>query len=86
MGLAFTSIGALIAETVPLEFRGLAMGGYNAAIYLGMMLSSAFMGPVIRRIGFPNGFLITALVNLLIIVGFYLLMRGFSPPAGDVTH
>ena len=79
MGLAFTSIGALTAEAAPPEFRGLAMGGYNAAIYLGMMLSSALMGPVIRSLGFTDGFLLTALINLILLAGFYLLMRGFTP-------
>ncbi len=78
MGLAFTSIGALTAEAAPPEFRGLAMGGYNAAIYLGMMLSSALMGPVIRSLGFSDGFLLTALINLVLLAGFYLLMRGFA--------
>ncbi|MCX5893713.1 MAG: MFS transporter [Deltaproteobacteria bacterium] len=79
MGLAFTSIGALTAEAAAPEFRGLAMGGYNAAIYLGMMLSSALMGPVIHWWGFTNGFLLTALINLILVAGFYLLLRGFNP-------
>ncbi|MCX5888242.1 MAG: MFS transporter [Deltaproteobacteria bacterium] len=78
MGLAFTSIGALTAEAAPPEFRGLAMGGYNAAIYLGMMLSSALMGPVIRSLGFTDGFLLTGLINLILLAGFYLLIRDFS--------
>ncbi|MFH1595632.1 MAG: MFS transporter [Pseudomonadota bacterium] len=83
MGLAFTSIGALIAEAAPAELRGLAMGGYNSAIYLGMMLSSALMGPVIRLIGFQEGFLLTGLVNFMVIGLFYFFMREFSPhPAG----
>lgn len=76
MGLAFTSIGALTAETAPLEFRGLAMGGYNASIYLGMMLSSAFMGPVLVVLGFAGGFMITTGIGLLVTGGFFLLMRG----------
>jgi MFS family permease len=79
MGLAFTSVGALTAEVVPPELRGLAMGGYNAAIYLGMMLSSAFMGPVVRLIGYQDSFLITGLGNFLVIGLFYLLMRGPAP-------
>lgn len=79
MGLAFTSIGALTAEAAAPEFRGLAMGGYNAAIYLGMMLSSALMGPVISRVGFSDGFLLTALINLILVACFYLLLRGFTP-------
>jgi len=78
MGLAFTSVGALIAEVVPLESRGLAMGGYNTCIYFGMMLSSASMGAIIRKIGFEHGFFITAVVNLILVVFFYLLMKEFS--------
>jgi MFS transporter, DHA1 family, multidrug resistance protein len=78
MGLAFTSVGALIAEVVPLESRGLAMGGYNTCIYFGMMLSSASMGSIIRNIGFERGFFITAAVILILVGFFYLLMREFS--------
>ena len=79
MGLAFTSIGALIAETVDTELRGLAMGGYNTCIYFGMMLSSALMGSVIQRIGFEYGFYVTAVLNLPLIIIFYLSMKNFSP-------
>ena len=75
MGLAFTSVGALIAETVPAESRGVAMGGYNTCIYFGMMLSSAFMGGVIQVTGFANGFYITALINFLSIGVFALLIK-----------
>jgi hypothetical protein len=47
------------------------------------MLSSALMGPVIRLSGFREAFLITALLNFLVIGLFYFLMREFSPqPAG----
>jgi MFS family permease len=63
MGLAFTALGALISEVVSPDARGLAMGGYNSAIYMGMMLSSLVMGAIIREIGFRNGFLIVAGIN-----------------------
>jgi MFS family permease len=86
MGLAFTSIGALTAEAAPPESRGLAMGGYNASIYLGMMLSSAGMGPVIGRLGFTQGFLLTALINVILVAGFYLLMRGLGAPRNPVSQ
>ncbi len=79
MGLAFTSVGALIAETVDSESRGLAMGGYNTCIYFGMMLNSALMGPLIQKIGFKYAFYLTAAVNLFFIAIFYLLMKKFSP-------
>jgi len=79
MGLTFTSVAAFSVETVLPEFRGLAMGGYNSAIYLGMMVSSAGLGPVISRIGFKDGFLITALITLLLTGISFLLMKGFGP-------
>ena len=79
MGLAFTSVGALIAETVDPDSRGVAMGGYNTCIYLGMMLSSTLMGTVILMIGFEYVFYLTAGLNLLLIGVFYLFMKNFSP-------
>jgi DHA1 family multidrug resistance protein-like MFS transporter len=79
MGLAFTSVGALIAEVVDQESRGLAMGGYNTCIYFGMMLSSALMGGIIQRIGYENSFHLTALLNFLLLGFFYLFMKNFDP-------
>ncbi len=75
LGVVFTALGALISEVVPRDSRGLAMGGYNTCIYLGMMLSSATMGVVIRHIGFEAGFLLTALLNVVIAALFYLSIR-----------
>lgn len=74
-GVGFTPLGALISEVVPLDSRGLAMGGYNTAIYLGMMLGSATMGPVISRLGFEIGFLAAAVINLIGTAGLFLIMR-----------
>lgn len=74
-GLGFTPLGALISEVVPVELRGLAMGGYNTAIYLGMMLGSAGMGPVISAIGFEPSFFLAALINLVFTVGFYFVFK-----------
>jgi DHA1 family multidrug resistance protein-like MFS transporter len=80
MGLAFTSVGALIPEVVPPQSLGLAMGGYNTCIYLGMMLSSALMGPVIKFTGFKEGFLFSGLLNFFVIAAFSALMKGFPAP------
>ena len=79
MGLAFTPLGALIAETVPPQSRGLAMGGYNTCIYLGMMLSSAGMGGVLGLVGFARGFLLTGLLTFAATAVFYLLLKDFVP-------
>ncbi len=75
MGLAFTSIGALVAQSVSPALRGVAMGGYNTCIYSGMMISSAVMGEVCERIGFRNGFFSAAGINLALIGIFILLMK-----------
>jgi len=79
MGLAFTSVGALIAESVPPASRGLAMGGYNTCIYFGMMLSSGLMGTVIQMTGFKNAFFIIALINCFTAILFYFLTRQSGP-------
>lgn len=71
MGLAFTSVGALIAEVVPAASRSSAMGGYNTCIYLGMMLSSMIMGKICQVVGFAMGFYLTAAINLMCLVVFY---------------
>lgn len=76
LGLAFTSVGALIAASVAVNARGVAMGGYNTCIYFGMMISSLFMGAVIEVIGFAAGFYLTALVNLGFSGLFVLILRG----------
>jgi MFS transporter, DHA1 family, multidrug resistance protein len=74
-GLAFTPLGALISEVVPVESRGLAMGGYNTAIYLGMMLGAAGMGLVIQQIGFENGFFVAAGINFFFTLIFLIIFR-----------
>jgi DHA1 family multidrug resistance protein-like MFS transporter len=80
MSLGFTPVGALIAEVVPPTDRGLAMGGYNTCIYIGMMISSALMGVVIGWLGYPISYALMGLIVALSTVGFYLLIREFSQP------
>ncbi len=58
MGTAFTVICALIADVVPREMRGLAMGCYNTSVYAGMMLCSLGIGPIIKAHGFRPAFLV----------------------------
>lgn len=75
MGIAFTAVGALISEVTPVESRGLAMGGYNTCVYLGMMLSALAMGAGIRSTGFQKAFVLTAVINL---VAAFLFWAGFN--------
>jgi len=78
MGIGFTALGALVAEVVSQEQRGLAMGLYNSCIYLGMMLSSASMGGIIRGIGFKNGFILAGAISLALTLLFFVLYRTVS--------
>ena len=74
MGIAFTAVCALIADVVPREQRGLAMGCYNTCVYAGMMLCAAGMGPVIRDSGYRTAFLLNGAVGgaaLLLFVAIY---------------
>jgi len=80
MGLGFSPVGALIAEVVPHNARGLAMGGYNTCIYLGMMLSSATMGALVEAWGFVGGYILAGVAVALAALGFYFLIRDFAPP------
>jgi DHA1 family multidrug resistance protein-like MFS transporter len=75
MSMVFTSLGALVSQVVPRESRGLAMGGYNTCIYLGMMLSSFLMGLFIRGYGFECGFFMTAFVVAMTAGVFFVLIR-----------
>lgn len=77
MAVAFTAIGALVAETALPRFKGLAMGGYNSCIYLGMMTGSFGLGPVIERSGFAEGFITTGLMYLPFILIFVWFMSGY---------
>lgn len=75
MGVAFTAVGALIPEVVGADSRGLAMGGYNSSIYIGMMLSSLVMGALAGSLGFRNCFYLVALANAATTCLFHLVMR-----------
>ncbi|HML79281.1 MFS transporter [Geobacter sulfurreducens] len=75
MGVAFTAVSALIADVVPREQRGLAMGCYNTCVYAGMMLCAAGMGPVIREEGFRTGFFLNGVVGLATLILFVALYR-----------
>ncbi len=75
MGIAFTSVGALIADVVPRELRGLAMGCYNTCVYAGMMLSAAGMGGVIEGAGFRTAFFLNGAAGGTVVLLFSLLYR-----------
>jgi predicted MFS family arabinose efflux permease len=64
-GTAGVAIGvALTRATVP-AVRGLVMGGYSTALYLGLAVGSLALGPVIGRHGYPLGFHTGAAVGVV---------------------
>lgn len=75
MGTAFTVICALIADVVPREMRGLAMGCYSTCVYAGMMLCSVGMGMVITAEGFRVGFFLSGAVGVIVLFLFRFLYR-----------
>jgi len=86
MALAFTTIGAMIADQAPPLQRGLAMGLYNSCIYLGMMSGSAIMGLALQRIGYPLGFAAAGAVNLVALLLFFLMMREKASRQADYAY
>ncbi|HEY6008427.1 MAG TPA: MFS transporter [Geobacteraceae bacterium] len=79
MGTAFTVICALIADAVPREMRGLAMGCYNTCVYAGMMLCSVGMGMIIKAEGFRFGFSLSGAVAVVVLFLFRFLYRRQTP-------
>ncbi|TLM67175.1 MAG: MFS transporter [Deltaproteobacteria bacterium] len=75
MGVAFTALAAMIADIVPRELRGMAMGGYNSCIYLGMAASATTLGAFMAVHGFTNGFLAAGAATLVVTVLFEGLCR-----------
>jgi len=56
-GVAFVAISAALAAVSTPATRGLVMGGYSTALYLGLALGSFALGPVITHHGYGAGFL-----------------------------
>lgn len=79
LGVAFPSLGASIAQIVPRHLIGMAMGGFNACIFVGMLINAMIMGAVIEAIGYANCFWLSAMINGMLAVLALTLMRGLGP-------
>jgi len=75
MGVAFTIVCAMIADVVPREMRGLAMGCYSTCVYAGMMLCALCMGVVIKSEGFRVGFFLSGTTGVIVLILFRFLYR-----------
>ena len=56
-GTAGVATGVALAGSAPPASRGIVMGGYSTALYLGLALGSFALGPVITHHGYGAGFL-----------------------------
>ena len=80
-GGAFVAISVGLSACAPPAVRGLVMGGYSTALYLGLGLGSLVTGPVIMRGGFESGFAIGGVVGGVGAVTAALLHRARDPHA-----
>jgi MFS family permease len=62
-GTAGVAIGVALASATTPAARGLVMGGYSTALYLGLALGSFALGPVITSHGYATGFGVGAVVG-----------------------
>jgi MFS family permease len=75
-GLTEGSERALMADMVPLEYRGTAFGWYNLAIGFGALPASLLFGFVWDRAGAPSAFLMGASIALAAAVAMTLVGKG----------
>jgi MFS transporter, DHA1 family, multidrug resistance protein len=57
-GIAFVGVTAALAAAATPSTRGLVMGGYSTALYLGLAIGAFAHGPIITRAGYSVGFAI----------------------------
>jgi predicted MFS family arabinose efflux permease len=62
-GTAGVAIGVALTRATTPGMRGLVMGGYSTALYLGLALGSLALGPVIARQGYGTGFWVGGLTG-----------------------
>ena len=75
-GTAGVAIGVALTRATTPAVRGLVMGGYSTALYLGLALGSLALGPVIARHGYGAGFWVGGLTGAIgALVAAVLWMR-----------
>jgi predicted MFS family arabinose efflux permease len=64
-GTAGVAIGVALTQSTTPAMRGLVMGGYSTALYLGLALGSLALGRVIARHGYGTGFWVGGLTGAI---------------------
>ncbi|MCX7823893.1 MAG: MFS transporter [Syntrophobacterales bacterium] len=77
MAIAFPSISAIITDVTSPSTRGIAMGGYNSAIYFGIMSASLIMGPIVEKWGYKVAFEASSLMTISAIFVFISMIRHY---------
>jgi MFS family permease len=81
-GAAFVAISVGLAASTSAT-RGLVMGGYSTALYLGLALGSFAIGPVITRHGYAVGFAAGGAVGVIGALAAALLWARAGAPAAE---
>ncbi|RLA95892.1 MAG: MFS transporter [Deltaproteobacteria bacterium] len=77
------SVNAMIADLVPQQKRGTALGLYNATWNLGWIIGPLAGGVLSDHLGFRTTFLLcVGLISVGIALGAFLLPRGDGGPSG----
>jgi predicted MFS family arabinose efflux permease len=79
-GTAGVAIGVTLTHAASPAMRGLVMGGYSTALYLGLALGSLALGPVIARHGYSTGFWVGGLTGAVGALAAAVLWVRAQPP------
>jgi len=80
-GAAGVAMGVALAGAAPPAARGVVMGGYSTALYLGLALGSFALGPVIGHWGYAVGFALAGMGGVLGALAAGLLWAKQNAPA-----
>ncbi|HYE94002.1 MAG TPA: MFS transporter [Terriglobales bacterium] len=64
-GIAFVGVTAALAASASPSTRGLVMGGYSTALYLGLGIGAFAHGPIVERAGYAVGFAVGGAVGAI---------------------
>jgi len=81
-GTAGVAIGVALTRATAPAVRGVVMGGYSTALYLGLAVGSLALGPVIGRYGYSLGFHTGAAVGVVGAVVAMALWRSATRDRG----
>jgi predicted MFS family arabinose efflux permease len=88
-GIAGVAIGVALAGATTPAARGLVMGGYSTALYLGLAFGSFALGPVITAYGFAMGFAVGAAVGgigAVVAAVLWVKTQGFTTASSPGTR